>query len=40
MVTGSHYLGGFIGDGDYNAAWLGEKVWIWKEAIDMFVGVA
>ena len=40
VVTGHHYLGGFIGDADAENEWLREKIRGWKESVKLLAGVA
>ena len=40
VVTGSRYLGVFIGEHDSEKSWLEEKVEGWTHALEVFAGVA
>ena len=40
VVTVRFQLGGFIGDIDYEAAWVGENIQGWKEAVKILAGLA
>ena len=40
VVTGSHYLGGFIGDMGTKNTWLADKVQGWAESVKTLSGVA
>ena len=40
IVTGSRYLGGFIGDGAAYGSWLAENVQGWLESVNTLAGVA
>ena len=40
VVTGHHYLVGFIGDADAEREWLREKVQGWTESVNVLAGVA
>ena len=40
IVTGSHYLGGFIGERSDKDRWLAEKVQGWTELVKTLSGVA
>ena len=39
IVTGSRYLGGFVGTETYQAWWLEEKVAGWRESVATLDGV-
>ena len=40
VVTGSQYLGGFIGDGAAENSWLARKVDGWGESVGTLAGVS
>ena len=40
VVTGHHYLGGFIGDRGSEERWLGEKITGWSESVETLAGVS
>ena len=40
VVTGSQYLGVFVGDRSANDIWLEEKVQVWTELVKTLLGVA
>ena len=40
VVTGHHYLGGFVGDADAEREWLKEKVQGWKESVNVLAGIS
>ena len=40
VVTGSHYLGGFISDREAEDTWLAKKVQAWAESVNKLLGVA
>ena len=40
VVTGSFFLGGFVGDRDEETMWLYEKVQGWAELVRTLLGVA
>ena len=39
LVTGSRYLGGFIGDRESETTWLDEKLQEWIESVRKILGV-
>ena len=39
VVTGSRYLGGFIGEEAAQAAWLDDKISSWAEAVGTMAGL-
>ena len=40
MVTGSRYLGGFVGERETEGQWMQEKVEGWAESVRTLAGVA
>ena len=40
IVTGSRYLGGFVGDRTAEDSWLTEKVQVWIESMKTLSGVS
>ena len=40
VVTGSRYLGGFVGEREAEAIWINEKVDGWAESVRTLAGVA
>ena len=40
VVTGSRYLGGFIGEGEAQKRWLEGKVAGWADSVDALAGVS
>ena len=39
IVTGSRYLGGYIGYAEPQEEWLREKVWDWAGGVNNMVGM-
>ena len=40
VVTGSRYLGGFIGEGETKKSWLEGKVAVWAESVETLAVVS
>ena len=40
IVTGSRYLGGFVGTDTKQAHWLGENISVWRDSVATLAGVA
>ena len=40
VVTGHHYLGGYIGDKEAEGGWLAKKIKGWTESVEILAGVS